>query len=61
MLRPRSPPTAKAARGLSFNIAALPGMMSVVRIAPPLTVTGEETDRGLAIMDAAMAEAPGAA
>lgn len=50
-----------AARGLSMNIAALPGMMSVFRIAPPLTVTGEEIDRGLAIMDAAIAEALGAA
>ncbi|MEP0925600.1 MULTISPECIES: aspartate aminotransferase family protein [Cyanophyceae] len=40
--------------GLSMNITALPGMGSVWRIAPPLTVTYEELDEGLAILDQAI-------
>ncbi|WP_088889695.1 aspartate aminotransferase family protein [Leptolyngbya ohadii] len=42
--------------GLSMNIATLPGMGSVWRIAPPLTVTKEELDKGLTILDQALAE-----
>ncbi|SNB72871.1 2,2-dialkylglycine decarboxylase (pyruvate) [Arboricoccus pini] len=38
------------ARGLSMNIVKLPAMGAVFRIAPPLTVSDEEIDRGLAIM-----------
>jgi 2,2-dialkylglycine decarboxylase (pyruvate) len=42
--------------GLSMNITALPGMGAVWRIAPPLTVTHEELDAGLAILDQAIAD-----
>jgi len=42
--------------GLSMNITALPNMGSVWRIAPPLTVTQEELDEGLAILDQAMSD-----
>jgi 2,2-dialkylglycine decarboxylase (pyruvate) len=37
-------------RGLSMNIVKLPGMGGVFRIAPPLTVTEGEIDRGLEII-----------
>ncbi|MGO4624550.1 aspartate aminotransferase family protein [Ensifer sp. 2YAB10] len=37
-------------RGLSMNIVKLPGMGGVFRIAPPLTVTPQEIDRGLEIL-----------
>ena len=37
-------------RGLSMNIVKLPAMGAVFRIAPPLTVSEEELDRGLEIM-----------
>lgn len=37
-------------RGLSMNIVKLPGMGGVFRIAPPLTVSDDEIDQGLAIM-----------
>jgi len=37
-------------RGLSMNIVKLPGMGGVFRIAPALTVSDEEIDRGIAIM-----------
>lgn len=47
---------AAAARGLSVNIAALPGMCSVFRIAPPLTVTEAEIDEAADILDAAFAD-----
>ncbi|WP_017297227.1 aspartate aminotransferase family protein [Nodosilinea nodulosa] len=40
--------------GLSMNITALPGMGSVWRIAPPLTVTEAELDEGLAILEQAI-------
>ena len=40
--------------GLSMNIANLPSMASVFRIAPPLIITDEELDRGLAILDEAI-------
>ena len=41
-------------RGLSMNIVKLPGMGGVFRIAPPLTVTEAEIDRGLEIMSDAI-------
>lgn len=40
--------------GLSMNTVRLPGMSGVFRIAPPLTVTKEELDLGLEIMDQAI-------
>lgn len=44
-------------RGLSMNIVKLPGMGGVFRIAPPLTVSDAEIDRGLEIMTDAIAAA----
>ncbi len=41
-------------RGLSMNIVKLPGMGGVFRIAPPLTVSNAEIDRGVDIMAAAI-------
>jgi len=41
-------------RGLSMNIVKLPGMGGVFRIAPPLTVSDAEIDRGLEIMSDAI-------
>ncbi|SFH92802.1 2,2-dialkylglycine decarboxylase (pyruvate) [Bosea sp. OK403] len=41
-------------QGLSMNIVKLPGMGGVFRIAPPLTVSEAEIDRGLAIMSDAI-------
>ena len=43
--------------GLSMNIARLPGMGGVFRIAPPLTVSDEEIDLGLALLDRAITQA----
>ncbi|WP_156640026.1 aspartate aminotransferase family protein [Bosea sp. PAMC 26642] len=40
--------------GLSMNIVKLPGMGGVFRIAPPLTVSDAEIDRGLEIMSNAI-------
>jgi len=40
--------------GLNMNIVNFPGLSSVWRIAPPLTVTSEEIDRALAILDQAI-------
>ena len=42
--------------GLSMNIIQLPGTGAVFRVAPPLTVTREEIDTGLAILDQALQE-----
>ena len=42
--------------GLSMNITALRGMGGVFRIAPPLTVTDDELDLGLTILDQAIAD-----
>jgi 2,2-dialkylglycine decarboxylase (pyruvate) len=42
--------------GLSMNITALRGMGGVFRIAPPLTITDDELDLGLAILDQAIAD-----
>ena len=41
-------------RGLSMNIVKLPGMGGVFRIAPPLTVSDAEIDRGLNIISDAI-------
>jgi 2,2-dialkylglycine decarboxylase (pyruvate) len=40
--------------GLHMNIVQLPGMGGTFRIAPPLTATDAEIDRGLAILDTAL-------
>ncbi len=40
--------------GLHMNVVQLPGMGGTFRIAPPLTVTEEELDRGLEILDEAL-------
>jgi 2,2-dialkylglycine decarboxylase (pyruvate) len=42
--------------GLSMNIVSVGDMASIWRIAPPLTVSTEEIDRALAILDQAIAE-----
>jgi 2,2-dialkylglycine decarboxylase (pyruvate) len=42
------------ARGLHLNIVQFPGSHSIFRIAPPLTVTDDELDRGLDILDHAL-------
>lgn len=41
-------------RGLHLNIAQMPGVNSILRIAPPLTVSEESLDTGLAILDEAL-------
>lgn len=46
-------------RGLSMNIVKLPSMGGVFRIAPPLTVSEAEIDRGLEIMSEAIQAAAG--
>ncbi|PKW15468.1 aspartate aminotransferase family protein [Saccharopolyspora spinosa] len=40
--------------GLHLNIAQLPGVNSILRLAPPLTITEEDLDAGLAILDQAL-------
>jgi len=45
--------------GLSMNIVALRGMGGVFRIAPPLTITDDELDLGLTILDQAIADVAG--
>ena len=47
--------------GLSMNIANLPRLSSVFRIAPPLTLSKTELETGLAILDEAIAIETGAA
>jgi 2,2-dialkylglycine decarboxylase (pyruvate) len=42
--------------GLSVNIVQLPGMGGVFRIAPPLTISTEEIDLGISILDRALSE-----
>jgi len=42
--------------GLSMNIVSVGAMASVWRIAPPLTVSREEIDRAIAILDQAITE-----
>lgn len=44
-------------RGLHLNIVQLAGMGGVLRIAPPLTISDAELDRGLDILDASLAAA----
>ena len=39
-----------------MNIVCLPGMGGVFRIAPPLTVSYEELDMGLSILDEAIGD-----
>lgn len=46
-------------RGLSMNIAKLPGMGSIFRIAPPLTVSNDEIESGMTILDDAILTALG--
>ncbi|WP_424931179.1 aspartate aminotransferase family protein [Amaricoccus macauensis] len=46
-----------AREGLNMNIAALPGLTAVFRIAPPLTVSEAEIDQALEIFDAALGDA----
>jgi 2,2-dialkylglycine decarboxylase (pyruvate) len=41
-------------RGLHLNIAQMPGVNSILRIAPPLTVSEAALDSGLAILDEAL-------
>lgn len=43
------------ASGLSCNIVSLPGMGGVFRLAPPVTVTADEIEEGLAVLDEAFA------
>jgi 2,2-dialkylglycine decarboxylase (pyruvate) len=42
--------------GLSINIVRLPGLGSVIRIAPPLTISTEDLDLGVEILDRALGE-----
>jgi 2,2-dialkylglycine decarboxylase (pyruvate) len=42
--------------GLNVNIVHFPGLGSVLRIAPPLTIAPEEIDLGLEILDRALGE-----
>lgn len=42
--------------GLSMNITALRGMGGVFRIAPPLTITDDELDLGVSILDQAITD-----
>lgn len=41
------------ARGLSCNVVNLPGMGGVFRVAPPVTVSADEIEEGLRILDEA--------
>lgn len=41
------------ARGLSCNVVNLPGMGGVFRLAPPVTVTPEEIEEGIQVLDEA--------
>ena len=45
--------------GHSMNIVQLPGLAGVFRIAPPLTVSRDELDQGLAILEEALADRAG--
>ena len=42
--------------GLNVNIVQFPGFGSVLRIAPPLTITPDEIDLGLEILDRALTD-----
>jgi len=43
-------------RGLHMNIVQLPGMGGIFRIAPPLTISDADLDKGMGILDAALKE-----
>lgn len=43
-------------RGLSMNIVSVGTMSAIWRIAPPLTITRTEIDRGIQIIDQAINE-----
>jgi 2,2-dialkylglycine decarboxylase (pyruvate) len=43
--------------GLNVNVIKFAGLGAVLRIAPPLTISSEEIDLGLEILDQALAEA----
>ncbi|MFC4852008.1 aspartate aminotransferase family protein [Actinophytocola glycyrrhizae] len=45
--------------GLHMNIVQLPGLGGTFRIAPPLTATDSEIDRGLDILDTALSDVTG--
>jgi hypothetical protein len=45
--------------GLSMNIVQLPGMGDVFRIAPPLTVSGDEIELGVDILGRQLRQASG--
>ena len=47
---------AAMALGLSANIVSTGGSGGIMRIAPPLTVTEDEIDLGVALLDAAIAQ-----
>jgi 2,2-dialkylglycine decarboxylase (pyruvate) len=42
--------------GLHMNIVQLPGMGGTFRIAPPLTISDADVDRGLDILDTALGD-----
>ena len=42
--------------GLSCNIVSLPGMGGVFRLAPPVTVTADEIEEALQILDQSFGE-----
>jgi 2,2-dialkylglycine decarboxylase (pyruvate) len=44
----------RLALGLHLNIVQFPGSSSILRMAPPLTITDTELDRGLDILDQAL-------
>lgn len=44
-------------RGLHLNIAQMPGVNSILRIAPPLTIAEADLDTGLTILDEALTDA----
>jgi 2,2-dialkylglycine decarboxylase (pyruvate) len=46
-------------KGLVVQVASHKGVHTVWRIAPPLTITLEELERGMAIMDEAITEVTG--
>jgi len=41
-----------------MNIVQLPGMGGIFRIAPPLTITDDELEAGLAILDEVLSANP---
>jgi 2,2-dialkylglycine decarboxylase (pyruvate) len=47
--------------GVNVNIVKFPGLGSVLRIAPPLTIAPEDIDLGLEILDRALSDCAGLA